>query len=297
MSKHPFLVFLAIVGAFFILLVTVITVGIFLFFGQKPSIMKADSIGILKIEGIIVESDPILKTIRKFKEDNSIKAIIVRIDSPGGVVGPSQEIYSELKKLKSVKKVVASMGALGASGAYYIACAADKIIANPGTLTGSIGVIMEFANLQKLYQWAKLDHTVIKSGKMKDVGSPFRPMNPEEKEFLNQLGFNVHHQFKDVVVSERKIKSSDVEKVTDGRIFTGEQAKALGLIDQLGNFEDAIEVAKELGHIKGKPELLYPPKERMPLLRYLVDESLNKFIDQVTTKNSITSPLLFLMQP
>lgn len=258
-------------------------------------IVKKDSIGIIEVEGIILDSGHILKALQRFKEDDYIKAIVVRIDSPGGVVGPSQEIYNELKKIQKDKKIVASMGALGASGAYYVACGADKIIANPGTLTGSIGVIMEFANLQKLYQWAKMEHSVIKSGKYKDVGSPFRPMNVDEKELLGNLVTNVSSQFQKVVLTSRKIDSAQIDTIMDGRILTGEQAKELGLVDQLGNFYDAVEMAKELSGIKGTPELVYPEKERMFFLRYFVDESFNRWLDQFFSKQTMVSPLLYLM--
>ena len=290
------MIFLAIIGVFFILAIVFVTVLVFSFWGEKPSfISKSDSIGIVKIEGVIYDSDAVLKTLQKFKELDHVKAVIVRIDSPGGVVGASQEIYSELKKMRSSKKIVVSFGSLGASGAYYIACGADKIIANPGTLTGSIGVIMEFANLQKLYQWAKMDHTVIKSGRYKDVGSPFRSMEADEKEILNHLVKGVHEQFKNVVMSERKIAQADIATVTDGRVFTGEEAKKLGLVDQLGNFQDAIEVAKELAGIKGKPELVYPPKEKMPLWKYFLGETTTSLIHNFLTRENTFSPLLYVM--
>ena len=289
------MIFLALVGVFFILAIVCVSILIFSFWEGRPSLVKSDSIGIVKIEGIIYDSEPVLKVLQKFKESDHIKAILVRIDSPGGVVGASQEIYSELKKIRESKKVIASLGSLGASGAYYIACGADKIVANPGTLTGSIGVIMEFANLQKLYQWAKLDHTVIKSGRYKDVGSPFRPMDADEKEFLNHLVKNVHEQFKGVVLAERKISPAHVETVTDGRVFTGEEAKRLGLVDHLGNFQDAIEVAKALADIKGKPELIYPPKERMPLWKYFIGETTTRLIHTFLIRETVFSPLLYIM--
>ena len=296
MKRNPLLIFLAIVGVFFILAIVFVSILVFSFWGERPSLVgKSDSIGVIKVEGVIYDSEPVLKALQKFKESDHIKAIIVRIDSPGGVVGASQEIYSELKKLRGSKKVIASFGSLGASGAYYIACGADKIVANPGTLTGSIGVIMEFANLQKLYQWAKMDHTVIKSGRYKDVGSPFRPMDADEKEFLNHLVKNVHQQFKGVVLAERKIAPANVEMVTDGRVFTGEEAKQLGLVDQLGNFQDAVEVAKELAGLKGKPELIYPAKEKMPLWKYFIGESTTRLVDSFLMRESLSSPLLYLM--
>lgn len=295
MNRNPILVFFAVIGIFVTLVIVLGIVFLYSAFGKRPSLVRSDSIGIVKVEGIIIDSEPILKTLRKFKEDNYIKAIVVRIDSPGGVVGPSQEIYNELKKIQKTKKVVASMGALGASGAYYIACGTEKIVANPGTLTGSVGVIMEFANLQKLYQWAKMDHTVIKSGKFKDVGSPFRPMNVDEKELLNQLVLNVSEQFQQTVLSNRKINPQDVSTIMDGRVLTGEQAKQLGLIDQLGNFHDAVDIAKDLSGIKGEPALVYPEKERMIFLRYFVDESVLQWFEKMTSQRAISSPLLYLM--
>ncbi len=295
MNRSPILMFFASIGVLVFLCVLAAFVLVFTFTGKKPSIVKSDSIGVIEIEGIILESEFILKTLQKYKDDDSIKSVLVRIDSPGGVVGPSQEIYQELKKIREKKKVVASMGALGASGAYYIALAADKILANPGTLTGSIGVVMEFANYQKLFQWAKMEHTVVKSGKFKDVGSPFRSMTPEEREYLDQLVLNVNDQFKGVVVTERKLDKSKVDQVADGRIFTGEQAKNLGLIDQIGNFTDAIDIAKEMGGIKGKPELVYPRKEKTFLLRYLIDESTSQLVEKLAATVTPHSPLLYIM--
>ena len=295
MNRSPILMFFASIGILVILFMIAGVVLMVSFTGKRPNLMKTDSIGVLPVEGIILNSDATLKTLKKFSEDDSIKAILVRIDSPGGVVGPSQEIYQELIKVKRKKKVVASMESLGASGAFYIALAADKIIANPGTLTGSIGVIMEFPNYQKLFQWAKLEHTVIKSGKYKDVGSPFRPMTPEEKEYLDQLVLNVNDQFKHAVSVERKLDSAKLDQVADGRIFTGEQAKKLGLIDQLGNFSDSVDLAKELSGIKGKPELVYPDKERNLLLRYLVDDSTAQMIEKMVSSYAPHGPLLYLM--
>src|SRR3989344_1249728 len=234
MKRNPLVVFLSVIGLFFLIFLVVGVVLLFALFGDKPSLLRADAIGVVKIEGIITNAEPTLKLIQNYKEEKHIKAVIVRIDSPGGVVGPSQEIYQAVKELKASKKVVASMGALGASGAYYIACAADKIVANPGTITGSIGVMMEFANLEKLYQWAKLDHVVLKSGRFKDLGSPLRPMRQEERALLDQLIQNIYAQFKDVVRVERRLPpDKNLDEIMDGRVFSGEQAKSLGLIDQL----------------------------------------------------------------
>lgn len=290
-----FLTFLASFGIIFLGLIILVVVASFFFLGEKPEIIRGDSIGVVKIEGIINDAEPVLKTLEKYKKDKSIKAIIVRIDSPGGVVGPSQEIFQGLKKLRDSKKVVASFGALAASGAYYVACGANHIVANPGTLTGSIGVLMEFMNLQKLYQWAKMESKVLKSGKYKDIGSPFRPMQSDEEKLLNQLIENIYQQFKEVVIAERKIEPIAIEQIADGRVFSGEQALRLHLVDQLGNFEDAVETTKKLAGLTGDVELTYPPKERGTLLRYLLGENISESLEKFIQIQKGMSPLLYLM--
>lgn len=299
MKRSPILIFLAVVGSFFLLLLVIAILGLYALFGEKPSIIKSDAIGVIKIEGLIYESEPILKLIEKWKSEKNIKAVIIRIDSPGGVVGPSQEIYQGIKELregKAKKVVVASLGSVGASGAYYIACGADRIIANPGSVTGSIGVIMEFFNFEKLYQWAKMENSVIKSGRYKDMGSPFRPMTEDEKELLRGVINNVYQQFKEVVRVDRKIGAEKIDEVTDGRIFTGEQAKQLGLVDELGNFQKAVSEAKKLAGIKGEAELIYPPKEKKHLLQYVLGESVSGFFDKLTTRQAfLVSPFLYIM--
>ncbi|HTG81641.1 MAG TPA: signal peptide peptidase SppA, partial [Geobacteraceae bacterium] len=205
-----------------------------------------------------------------------VKAVVLRIDSPGGVVGPSQEIYAEVKKLAARKKVVVSMGSIAASGGYYIAAPASLILANPGTITGSIGVLMRFSNLEGLMGKIGMKAFTLKTGKFKDVGSPVRPMTDQDKEMLQNVIDNTHSQFVKAVAEGRKLPFADVKAIADGRIFTGEQAVALKLVDRLGTLQDAIDEAGRLGGIKGEPELIRPMKKKKLLLDMLVEETAAK---------------------
>jgi len=230
-----------------------------------------EKVGVVEIKGIISDSRTTLKQLDDFRDDPSIKAIVLRINSPGGAVGPSQEILREVEKIRRKKKVVASLGTMATSGGYYIACGADLIMANKGTATGSIGVIMEFTNVEGLTKKIGLDFFTLKSGRYKDVGSPFRPMTPEEKEYMQHLLDNIYQQFLSDVARNRKIPLEKLRPLAEGRIYTGEEAMELGLVDVFGNPEDAIEQAGRLGGIRGKVEAVYPPKEST-ILRYLVGE-------------------------
>ena len=240
-----------------------------------------EKVGVVEIKGIISDSRTTLKQLDDFRDDPSIKAIVLRINSPGGAVGPSQEILREVEKIRGKKKVVASLGTLAASGGYYIACGADLIMANRGTATGSIGVIMEFTNVEGLTKKIGLDFFTLKSGRYKDVGSPFRPMTPEEKEYMQHLLDNIYQQFLSDVARNRKIPVEKLRPLAEGRIYTGEEARQLGLVDVFGNLEDAIEKAGRLGGIRGKVEAAYPPKEST-LLRYLVGEDTEETLANLT---------------
>ena len=242
--------------------------------GGKFSFIAKDKVAVLTIEDVILDSDKYLESLNKIRKNSSVKAIVVRINSPGGAVGPSQEIYSELLSIKDKFPVVASMGAVAASGGYYIACAADTIYANPGTITGSIGVIAQFLSYKDLLQWAKIDVEVIKSGKFKDVGSPFRTMTEEDKRYFQQLIHNVYNQFKTTVSITRGINKNDLATIADGRVFSGEQAQDLNLIDELGNLNDAIAYAAKQGGIEGDPELVHYP-EKKSLLQELLSSKLS----------------------
>ena len=261
-KKHLKLV-LSIAGLFFIfffgllLLFTALIGGDGLSFGDK--------VAVVEIEGVITESNSINKQIKEYGERKDVKAVVVRIDSPGGGVGPSQEIYRELKKISVEKRVVASMGSVAASGGYYVAAAADKIIANPGTITGSIGVIMEFANVEDLLKKIGLKGYVIKSGEYKDIGSPLRKMKEDEKRLIQGVIDDVHEQFINIVAENRKLDIGTVKKLADGRIFSGSQARDMKLVDELGNFQEAIDAAASLANIKGKPFVIYPEKRGVSL--------------------------------
>jgi len=237
------------------------------------SFMAGDKVAVLPVTGLIADSESTIDHLKKFAKDDSVKAIVLRINSPGGGVGPSQEIYEEVKKLKGKKVVVASMGALAASGGYYIACAAQKIYANPGTITGSIGVIMQFVNVKDLIEKIGLKGMVVKSGAFKDIGSPMREMKTEERELLQGVIDNVHSQFIAAVAEGRKMERESVAKIADGRIFSGEQAKSLGLVDALGNLEDAVADAGKMAKIEGEPRVVTPPKKKLSILELLKEEA------------------------
>ena len=240
-----------------------------------------DKIAVVEVDGIITESESISKQIKEFGERDDIKVIVVRINSPGGGVGPSQEIYREIKKVNAKKKVIASMGAVAASGGYYIAAAANKIVANPGTITGSIGVIMEFANAEELLNKIGFKGYVIKSGEYKDIGSPLRGMKENEKRLLQNVIDDVHRQFVDVVAENRKLKVDVVRKIADGRIFSGQQAKEIGLVDKIGNFQDAIDIAASISNIKGKPVVLYPEKKGVRLWDIIFGDAAGQMLKQL----------------
>ncbi len=219
---------------------------------QKPAI------GLIKVEGGITTSLESLETIKDYEEDETIKAVLVRIDSPGGVVGPSQEIYQRLLKLKGKKPIIVSMGALGASGAYYIACAADTIYALPGTLTGSIGVLMEFVDVSEGIAKLGIKAGSITSGNLKDAGSPFRPMTEVERAYFKDVIDDTHAQFVEAVAKGRRLPIDKVRELANGRIYTGRQAKNLGLVDRLGGYDQALEEAKRLAGITGEPRIVQP---------------------------------------
>ncbi len=206
-------------------------------------------------------ADRVTSELRKISKITTIKAVVLRINSPGGSIGAVQEIYEEVNRLKEKgKKVVVSMGDVGASGAYYIACAADKIVANPGTITGSIGVLMSLGNMEELFRKIGIKIEVIKRGKHKDIGSLSREMTAEEKKLLQGLIDDAYDQFLQVVIEGRNFKKSKAEKIAQGQVFTGRQAKNLGLIDEIGNFQDAVRLAGKLAGIPGEPKVIELPK-------------------------------------
>jgi len=226
-------------------------------FASKKWSSLEKGIGLVEVKGSILESKKVIAQLEHFKANAQVKAIVLRLDSPGGAIAPSQEIYQALKTYP--KPVVTSMSNLATSGAYYIALGTQKIFANPGTFTGSIGVIMHFVNLEKLYEWIKVDHYAVKSGPYKDLGANYRRMSSEEHLILEEIANDILSQFKEVIVERRQLSQEQVNRIADGRIFSGRQAQKLGLIDELGSFNDAIRAAADLGGIKGQPTLIKKP--------------------------------------
>ncbi len=256
---------------------------------KRSAIFGSSEIGVLEIKGVIMDSDEILEKIRDLKERDKVKAVIVRIDSPGGGVAASQEIYEELKKLDKVKPVIASMSSIAASGGYYIAVGCRTIIANLGTITGSIGVIMQLAYLEKLYEFIKVAPITIKSGKFKDIGNSSRKMTEEERALLQDLSDNMHAQFKKAVADGRKMPMSVLDKIADGRVFSGQQAFELGLVDYIGTFDDAIRYASKTAGISGEPDLYYPKEQKGSLKDFL--SGVRTFINKTFIEASQSAPV------
>lgn len=238
---------------------------------------SGERVGIIEVKGAIEDSKELLKDMKAFEEDDGIKAVVIRIDSPGGGVGASQEIYEAIKKLRAKKKVVASMGGVAASGGFYIAMAAEKIYANPGTLTGSIGVIFQIPNVTGVMKWAGVQMNVITAGKLKDAGSPFRDMAPEERQYFEGVLQDVHEQFITDVAEGRSMKPEEVRPYADGRVFSGRQAKEYKLVDELGGLQDAVEGVAQLAGLKGEPKMEYPPEEKK-FLRELLGEGASSIV-------------------
>jgi protease-4 len=233
-----------------------------------------DKVGVVEVLGEIRDAKKTLKELKAFAEDEQIKAVVVRIDSPGGAVAPSQEIHDAVRRLAEKKKVIASMGSTAASGGYYIAAGAERIYANAGTLTGSIGVIFQLPNVEGVLKWAGVQMNVITAGTLKDSGSPFREMRPEERAYFETLLKDVHEQFIEAVSAGRKLDKEAVRPLADGRVFSGRQAKELKLVDELGGLHDAVAEAGKLAGIQGEPEVEYPAHEKK-LLRELLGEDVD----------------------
>jgi protease-4 len=268
MKKNPLVMALLIVGAIFIFFVVLA-----LFLSRQPSrgarFALGDKIGVIEVTGVISSATEILEDLHDFREDSAIKAIVLRIDSPGGSVAPSQEIHDAVKKTAAIKPVVVSMGSVAASGGYYIAVAGQQIVANPGTMTGSIGVLMEFANYEELLKKIGWQNTVVKSGRFKDIGSPNRPMSDADRQLLQTMIDDVQSQFVSAVAEGRNLSLEKVREVADGRIMTGRQALAAGLVDKLGGLETAIDLAAELAGIDD-PKVIYPLEPPPKLIDYFM---------------------------
>lgn len=263
----------------YVCLVFILTMTLSCGSSKDPKLTFKDKIGVINITGVIWDSFEINEDIKDFRGRSDIKALVIRIDSPGGAVAPSQEIYSEVMKTRKVKPVYVSMGNMAASGGYYIAAGADKIYANPGTITGSIGVIMEFLNVEALYEKLGLKGQVIKSGKFKDIGSGLRDMTDDEKEILQALIDDVYGQFVDAISVGRNIKRENIIAYADGRVFSGSKAKEIGFVDELGTLEDTIEaISLEVG-IKDEPLVVYPKEDNPGIWRFIFGDTMEETLN------------------
>lgn len=279
MKSSLFKVIFSIFAIFLIMIVVTFLVTSLILRDESLILTSREKIAVVDINGTISDADKIVEQIRKYGKDDSVKGIILRIDSPGGGVAPSQEIFNEILKVrKSGKRVIASMGTVAASGGYYIASASDKIIANPGTITGSIGVVMQFSNLEALMKKVGLKVEIIKSGKYKDAGSPLRSLTEEEKEVLKRVIDDVYEQFVHAVSKGRGLSVEKVRRLADGRIFSGNQAKELGLVDDLGGLRDAIEITSEMVGIKGEPKIVRESPQQGFLSRWIGEKLFNHHI-------------------
>jgi protease-4 len=274
--------------------------------GESPRLSTGPRIGVVEVKGEIgggrgnVDAQETLKVIKRFLDDSDMKAVVVRIDSPGGAVAPSQEIYDELRKLAEKKTVVCSMGNLAASGGFYVAMGCPHVLAEPGTLTGSIGVISMFPNVKGLAARLDVKMETVKSGKLKDAGSPFRDMTPEDRAYWQGLVDQVYKQFLQAVVEARELPEEQVRRIADGRVITGQQAQELGLIDELGNFNDAVDAAKEQAGLSGEPRLVYPPDDRSRFFEELMGGAIHSAAEAIRAEvhreaTSATAPGLYYM--
>jgi protease IV len=261
-------------GAFVLLAVTLIAVLITVSDNSSGEFAFSDRIQVVDIEGQLVDSRFIIEQLKRYEDTDSVKAILLNIDSPGGGVAVAQELYTEVKRLreKKGKTIVAYFSSTGASGAYYIACGASKIIANPGSIVGSIGVIAEFVNYKELMEWAKLKDVVFKTGEFKDTGSPTRDLTDREKTYFQGLIDDMYVQFVEAVASGRSMDLPEVRTLADGRVFTGRDAKDKKLIDEIGNFQDAVDLTAKLAGISGKPRLIRLEGRRVTLLDVLTSD-------------------------
>ncbi len=263
---------------FAVIFVIVVLISLMMTFSR--TVPLGEKVAIVRVTGVIIDSDRVIKELKEYSKDRSVKAIVLRVDSPGGAVAPSQEIYEEILRIKKNKKVVVSMGSVAASGGYYISAPADRIVANSGTLTGSIGVIMEIPNVRGLMEKVGIKTEVVKSGKHKDMASVFKSMTPEERKILQAVLDDVHEQFIRAVSEARGMKFEDVKKLADGRVFTGRRAKELGLVDELGNLHDAVMLAGTLSGISGEPAVV-EKKEKFGFFDLLRGELPERLVNRV----------------
>lgn len=306
MKKNPWLMLFVLLFVFVSIFAFVLGSSMISMFGGEEAsirITSKNSILHMKLDGIILDGTKFVKALKKYREEKDIKAIVIEVNSPGGVVGPSQEIYEEIKRTRQVhnKPVVISSIGLNASGAYYASVAADKIIVAQGTMIGSIGVIMEFANLQGLYDWAKINRYSITTGKFKDSGAEYRPMREDEKALFQEMINEVWVQFKDAVAEGRNLKPEVVDTYADGRVMTGASAVKLGFADKVGTLEDAFVEAAKLAGLGDDYEVFELPKKRPGILEMLSgqeEDPYSKTADKILGKllrTELANKPLYLM--
>lgn len=276
MSKKTVIITAAVLVATMLLFALSVKIAAIIIGGGDTPINK-EGIGLIEVKGMILDSKETIRQLRYFLKKESVKAVVLRVDSPGGIVAPSQEIYAEVKKFAAKKKIIVSMGSLAASGGYYISAPATMIYANPGTITASIGVILKLSNIETLMDKIGIKSYTLKTGKYKDSGSPLRTFSAEDRAMLQSVIDNTHQQFIRAVAEGRKLPVEDIRKIADGRILSGEQAMALKLIDRLGTLQDAIEEAGKQAGISGEPKLLQPPKKKVNYLDLLAEGAQGTF--------------------
>ena len=280
--RNRMLFWLLLGGGAFILL-AVVALSLILAYGGEGSgdFAFGNRIQVVDVEGELVDSRPIIEQLKRYEDTKSVPAILLNVDSPGGGVAVSQEIYTEVKRLREKKNkvVVAYMSSVGASGAYYLSAPADKIVANPGTIVGSIGVIAEWVNYGDLLAWAKLKDVTFKTGEFKDTGSPVRELTEREKVYFQGLIDDMYVDFVEAVAAGRKMDIEAVRALADGRVFTGRDAREKKLVDEIGNFQDAVDLTASLAGIEGKPNLLRLTRQRVTLIDLLTGDvsGLNPF--------------------
>ena len=278
MSKKMFYVVAGSAMFFVVLFMFSILIAKALLGGDTDGkLVDRQGVGLIEVKGMILDSKDTIRQLRHFLKKENIKAVVLRVDSPGGVVAPSQEICDEVRKFAAKKKIIVSMGSLAASGGYYISAPATMIYANPGTITASIGVILKLSNIEALIDKIGIKAYTLKTGKYKDSGSPVRQFTEEDRAMLQAVIDNTHEQFVRAVAEGRKLPVEEVRKIADGRILSGEQAKALKLVDRLGTLQDAIEEAGKQAGIKGEPEVVLPPKKKINYLDLLVEGAESTF--------------------
>lgn len=271
MSKKTAIIAAAVLLSLAILFALSVKIAGTIIGSGDTTLISKEGVGLIEVKGMILDSKDTIRQLRYFLKQDSIKAVVLRVDSPGGIVAPSQEIYAEVKKFAARKKIIVSMGSLAASGGYYISAPATMIYANPGTITASIGVILKLSNIESLMDKIGIKSYTLKTGRYKDSGSPLRKFSAEDRAMLQSVIDNTHQQFIRAVADGRRLPIEEVRKIADGRIMSGEQAMGYKLVDRLGTLQDAIEEAGRLAGITGEPELLLPPKKKIDYIDLLVE--------------------------